>query len=87
MMDWQTIILALIATVPGIVAAYLAYLAKVEAAGAKKVSEDTGVKVDGRLTELLDLTRTAAGDRATLVEASRGRDVAAALAAAPPNNK
>lgn len=86
-MDWQTIILAAIATIPGIVAAYLAYHAKVEAKAAKEVAEETGIKVDGRLTELLNLTRSAAADKATLVEASRGRDVAAALAATPPSKK
>ena len=84
MIDWEHILIAAIATIPGVVAAYLAYAAKQEAKAAKSIAKETGVKVDGRLTELLNLTRTAAADKATLAEASRGRDVAAALAAKPP---
>jgi hypothetical protein len=73
MIDWQAVIIAGIAAVPATVAAIAAW----------RQTRTTHKAVNSRMSEMLELTRMAAGDRATLVEktAERNRKGAAALAA------
>jgi len=66
--SWQTVILALIASLPPTIAAVAAIIQSVR----------THQAVDGRLTQLLEETRKSSGQQATIVEknAQQVRDVA-----------
>jgi len=75
-MDWQPIILALIAAAPPTIGAFLAYRkagqAKTEATNAKTVAESTHELVNGQSKQLVDAVASAAGLKGELA----GRDFA-----------
>jgi len=72
----KLVLLALIAAVPGAAAAYYAYRAGVLASQAVAQSKVTDVKVDGRLTQLLEQN--------TLIARGEGRDSMRAATDMPP---
>jgi hypothetical protein len=74
--DWTTVLLAVIALIGSMITAVLAYLAQREAKRAVAVSQTTGQRVDGRMDELLSLTKDLAHAEGAAAgeQAQRDRD-------------
>lgn len=80
-MNWETVILAIVAGLPATIAAIAALI---QASKAKNQATETHRAVNSRMTELLEITRKQAGNEATLIEknaeSARKGEAAAAIA-------
>jgi hypothetical protein len=98
--NWGAVVIALIAAVPPTLVAAAAYLqaaaanrqakeATAQAGAAHDQTVDTRKAVDGRMTEMLEITRKLAGSEATLTEknAEQVRKGDAAIEAAKLNKE
>jgi hypothetical protein len=70
--DWTTVLLALIAFLGTALTAILAYAAQRNAREAASVAKETGIRVDGRMDELLRITRQSATAEGVLAGTAEG---------------